>query len=580
MTRALLFFLILSLPLVGVSGDIYAHPQNKSKKKEKSKSLTEREQIALKERYFEATREKLKGNFETAAKYFSDCLKIHPEHAASKYELAGIFEYLGRDSDALRMSEEAARLEGENEWYQLLLANLYEKNGRFRDGAEVMERLVEMRPGKSDYYEKWANMLVNDGNLKGAIAVWEKLEDQTGPLREITEVKVNLYRKSGDLDKAIELTEGLIKLEPDDMVHYSTLADLYKSKGDREKVMELYGKISEMEPDNPFLHLSLAEFYEEEGDHTKAFSEIKIAFASQDLPIVSKVNILGVYMQLAAAGAEQRREARELAEILKDTHPKDARVHGIWGDLLYQEGDIVGARDAFRNAVNYDQDRFPDWNRLLLLESELRDWDAMIEESATAMDLFPNQPSFYLFNGVGLQRRKKYEEAIDALETGKSLVVDNNGLLEQFYSTLGDIYYQTGDFAASDRNYDNSLLINPNNITVLNNYSYYLSLRGEKLEKAEQMSKKTVDREPNSPSYLDTYGWILFVAGKYEEAEKYLKKAIESGGKNGVILEHYGDVLFKLNRQEEAKSYWQQAEEAGGGSDELEQKIREGKLPE
>ena len=41
------------------------------------------------------------------------------------------------------------------------------------------------------------------------------------------------------------------------------------------------------------------------------------------------------------------------------------------------------------------------------------------------------------------------------------------------------------------------------------------------LDKAEEMSYKTVKAEPNNSTYLDTYAWILFVKGNYAEARLF-----------------------------------------------------------
>ena len=109
---------------------------------------------------------------------------------------------------------------------------------------------------------------------------------------------------------------------------------------------------------------------------------------------------------------------------------------------------------------------------------------------------------------------------------------------------------------------------------ILNNYGYYLSLREVELEKAEKMSRITIIAEPDNPTYLDTYAWILYKSGKKELALEYIEKAIQSGGNEDPdILEHCGDILFALDRKEEALVYWKKALEVGSESEELAGKI-------
>lgn len=146
---------------------------------------------------------------------------------------------------------------------------------------------------------------------------------------------------------------------------------------------------------------------------------------------------------------------------------------------------------------------------------------------------------------------------------------------------MGEAYYRLNRFSESDNAFENALRKNPNDATILNNYSYYLSERGEKLEKAAEMSAKSNNLQSGQPSFLDTYGWILYKQAKYAEAKEWLKKAIDSGGNsNSTILEHYGDALYKLDEKENALMYWKKAEENGGKSEFLKKKIADKKLYE
>ena len=128
---------------------------------------------------------------------------------------------------------------------------------------------------------------------------------------------------------------------------------------------------------------------------------------------------------------------------------------------------------------------------------------------------------------------------------------------------------------------EKALKILPDDATTLNNYAYYLSLRKNKLDKAEKMSKKSLQLQPDSKSFLDTYGWILYQQGKYTEAKDYIEKAIKAGGQeDGTLYEHLGDIYYKLNEVDKAKENWKKAKEKGEDSPLLNKKMNEGKLYE
>jgi len=253
-------------------------------------------------------------------------------------------------------------------------------------------------------------------------------------------------------------------------------------------------------------------------------------------------------------------QAYELAEILKKTHPDDPKSHSIYADFLSRDCKYKEARDEFRMVIALDSSKYIIWEQLLIMESELSDFTAMAKESKSAMELFPFQPLPYFFAGIASYQLKDYENAINILEKGVKYVIDNKILYVQFYSTLGDAYNQVNNNEASDGAYEKVLKVDPDNAYVLNNYSYFLSLRNEKLDKAEIMSKRACDLNPGSASNLDTHGWVLYKAGKFEQAKEYLEEALSKSGQNSpVILEHYGDVLYKLGKGDKALEYWQKA---------------------
>jgi tetratricopeptide (TPR) repeat protein len=258
-----------------------------------------------------------------------------------------------------------------------------------------------------------------------------------------------------------------------------------------------------------------------------------------------------------------------------NTHPEDPKAYSIYGDLLLQDKRYAEARDAFRKVISIDSTRYLVWEQLLFAESELNDNLAMASESERALQIFPQQPLLYLFAGASNFQLKDYGKAARFFRTGAGFVVANDKMLAQFYSYLGDTYFQLKDHQASDEAYERSLAIDPANSLVLNNFAYYLSLRGENLERALEMAARSMELDPGNGANQDTYGWVLFKLGRYEEAKTWIGKAIENREESAVVLEHYGDVLYKLGDIKEAVKYWEKALNLGEGSEFLEKKVRD-----
>lgn len=118
-------------------------------------------------------------------------------------------------------------------------------------------------------------------------------------------------------------------------------------------------------------------------------------------------------------------------------------------------------------------------------------------------------------------------------------------------SIIGDTWHNRGDARKAYETYEEALKVKPDEVSILNNYAYYLSLEKKQLRKALKMSRTTIELEPDNATYLDTYGWILYLLRKPKEAKPHFKRAMIYGGKDSaVILEHYSIVLDALGEKD------------------------------
>ena len=157
--------------------------------------------------------------------------------------------------------------------------------------------------------------------------------------------------------------------------------------------------------------------------------------------------------------------------------------------------------------------------------------------------------------------RDDSEAVIRECRTLIALQPDDPGQQVTCLAIIGDTYHSLGNEKLAFKTYEEALKIDPSNCPVLNNYAYYLSQRRCRLRKAEKMSRITVEKEPDNATYLDTYGWILYLRGRAAEAKPYFKHAMIYGGKeSAVILEHYSLVLKKLGEEDLSAYYHNLAE--------------------
>ena len=555
-----------------------------SKKTEKNTALSEKQiddDFKLRSYFYDACREKTKGNLDVAQTLLKECIKINPTNAAVNYELGNLYRYTGRYDEALKCAKICALADEKNEWYNILYIECLHNKHLYLEAAARYEVLLKKYPYRTDFYQGLAGEYIYADKPDKAIQAYTRMQQTTGADDDIALQKVKIFTKLKKWNDAETELKNLIKANPKESRYYTYLADLYQQEGQPQKALETYTNVLKTDSLNPFVHLALADYYRQQHIEDGFFRELKKAFVSEDLDIDNKVKIVMSYYNATEQNNKLLQQAYELCALLIKQYPDNPKSHSAYADFLYRDKKIKEAAAELKKILEFDKGKYQIWSQLLVCESELNAFDSLAKHSAEAMDLFPDQAVPYYLNGVAYMRLKQYQKAIQPLKEGKQFVYENTPLEVEFCSNLGDAYNALKDYEKSDKEYDKALSLDPNNASILNNYAYYLSLRKQNLEKAEKMSKHSLELTPNSVSYIDTYGWVLYQEQKYEEAKKYLEKAFDRGGFNRpAIVEHYGDVMYKLNDIDKAVENWKKAKELGNKSDLLQKKITDKKLYE
>lgn len=529
----------------------------------------------------EASKEKMLKNWHKASSLYMQALEKDPQNAAAAHELGKIYAKDGEYSDALKYAKKAVDVEPENQFYLIELADIYYNMGKLEKTVETHQKIADLHPEKLSLQFDLLNTYIYIGKYDKALETIDHIESIKGFSDEISSKKIQLLMEMELYDEAIEETKELISLVPEKILYKDYLAEIYFQSGKKEKAIEIYYEIIEKDPENVIARLQLSEHYRQKDEMEKSFEHIKEAFKSPQLEVENKGRIMYSYFIISEEDPEYLKQAFELMDVLIEMYPEEAEIINIYGDFLFREEKYEQAREMFAKSTKLDPAQYQVWEQILYISSTLEEYDYMIEYSEKALEYFFERPALYFFNGLAHLKLENYNNAVQSFEFGVDFIIDNKQLKGQFYTLMGDSYYQLDDYENSDQSYEKALEINPENTFALNNYSYYLAKRNEQVEYAKEMSKKANQLEKNNAAYLDTYGWIMYKMGDYEEAKKWIEKAIENNGKeSATILEHYGDVLYKLGHDEKSLKYWKKASEQNGDSELLEKKIKEGKLYE
>lgn len=519
-------------------------------------------------------------NYPLAIANFEQALKFYDEDDASMYELATLYQQAGRNSEALSMIQQAANLQPDNKWYQIRLAQLHLQNSDYHTFIKIYDKLIEEEPDNLEYIETYIDVLLRVGDFEKVLEKLDVLEQQIGKNEYIYIQRIQIYDEQGKKDKAIVEMEKLVEFMPENTRYRALLAEAYrKTKRDKDAYQQ-YVKIKELDPEDKYVDVSLMDYYMSMGETEKAFNEFIEAIKNKNLDFETKSQIYDFWFK-NKTDEEASKEAGIAGNAFIEAHPDKWLGYYLIGTVYLNKKNYAKAAEYYRQAIEYDKSNFVVLYQLTLCSLDLRDYQAVIDYSERAMSYYPEQPLFYLFNGMGYFNMKDYETTVKVLEKGRKLSA-NKDLTANFDSYIGDTYNLLKNKQKCYEAYDRVLRSDPNNIYVLNNYAYYLSLDNQELERALEMSAKTIKAEPKNATYLDTYAWVLYKLGRYQEAKKYMDKVFKyDKNPNGANYEHLGDILYQLGDKKNAVKNWKKAQKAGDEVSEfLDQKIKEEKLYE
>ncbi|MFT2010290.1 tetratricopeptide repeat protein [Pontibacter sp. 13R65] len=517
-------------------------------------------------------------DYSEALKIFKKAHSFNPNNAALNYKIGETSLLLKNPKEAVTFAQSAVTQDPSNTYYYLLLAQAYAEQKQFTEAAQVYNTMLQKVPDTDQYLFNLADLYLAQGNYADAIKTYDRIEKKFGPMEQLSVNRQQIYLRQKNIDKALQEGEKLIATNPTEVRYFLSQAELYNAAQKTDIAIQTLNKALRLEPNNPYAHLMLSDLNRQKGNTAESEKQVKLAFANPELDIDTKVRILVDFIRQLPNPAIEG-VALELANLTIESHPEEAKAYAVTGDLQAIVHKKEAARNNYLKAIKLDDSHFKIWQQIVLLDAELSQTDSLVVHSEQALELFPNQAIFWFYNGTAHLIEKNYKKAVNALERGKRLSSQETELVKQFNMQLGDGYNSLKEYKKSDEAYEAVLALDANNEHVLNNYSYFLSLRNEKLDKAKQMASQLVKRHPNNPTYLDTYAWVLYKLEDYQGAKTYLEQAIAVSD-DATIVEHYGDVLYKLGKQEEAVKQWQKAKVKGEASAFIEQKIKEKKLYE
>lgn len=513
--------------------------------------------------FLEAVRMKQKGDYDAAYELYQHCLDIYPASGAALYELSQFYMYLGQERKGELALKQAVFSDESNFWYKQTLASYYERKRDVPKAIAVYENMADQFPSRLEPLMSLIDLYNQTKSYQQVINTLNRLEELDGKSEQISMEKFRMFLLLGDQEKAFTEIESLSKEYPYNMRYQTILGDVYLNNDKPQEALGVYQRILKEEPGYAPALISMASYYQKTGQDSLYQAQLDTILLNDDVQSDTKMEIMRQLILQSEQGSKDSTQVISLFQNILKRPQQNADLAMLCAQYLLAKKMEKEAVPVLHQILELDPENKP--ARLQLLSYAIRDnnLDDVIRIAKPALEYNPESLEFYYYLGIAYHQKGETDEALDVFTKGVKQINEKSdkGVVSDFYAILGDLYHSKEMHAEAYAAYDSSLVYNPDNIGTLNNYAYFLSVERKDLDKAEEMSYRTVKAEPDNETYLDTYAWILFEKGRYTEARIYIEQALRNkGDKSRTIVEHAGDIYYMLGEKDKALEYWKKAD--------------------
>ena len=556
----------------------------KAKKLNKTSAIATLDDEKFNLYYLESVLQREKGNLTAQFNLLRRALEIKPNAPEALFDLAEV----ASQSEILEpeqieaLYKKATEKSPDNTFYLESYGKYEMKNGNFKEAIPIFRQLSHNELKRATAYQMLVTIYERQQDFDNLIATLDEWEKAEGGSEEIQNMKMKTCFQMKHYEEGFKIASQLIKENPDNDYYPIACAEAYLQKGDTTTAWDTYEKAIQKNPGSLSAQLFRVYYFQYTQNEPQLLDACESVILNAQQPSDIRVSLAqGLISNLKGTKAENR--ITQIYKKLWQQPMSDTRLPELYGQYLASKNAPDTAYIPCMKKI-LEINPANESARLTLIQDRLnhRDYKAAAGLCSEGIKLNPRKLLYYYLGGGALFQQKHIDESLQMFSNGTHYVstTKDKEIVSGFYSAYADALHESGKIRESYACYDSALVYNPSNIVCLNNYAYFLSLAEERLDQAEQMSARTLKIEPDNPTYIDTYAWILFVKKDYEQARAYIEQAlklVKDEKEDASLYEHAGDIYIQLKRKKEARQAWKKALQLGSNSTTLRQKIKKSK---
>lgn len=554
-----------------------ADPAVLALKKSKISAAQQREHDLL---FFEALRQKHKGNPDAAYELLTRALEIVPNAPATLYEKGKLTllhmhrPFLEAVQDSIILAEADSLVQGayeqdqNNYTYLEMWAMVCLEKARHEQATKLFERMLSLRP-KSETMATLAELYKTQEKYDAALSMIARVEDQEGTNPAIAKERVGLLIAMGQKEKALRYIDSLCQVYHNDPTERLNYASKYELLLEAKQVCKIYEDFLRDFPDFEDLQSQLTIAYlrsqQDEKFRAALFGLVKDPHYDQN----KKVRFLLYLGKMALSGACNKTlcyDAIYQASLTHHDNSELAELLAIYAEQGECKGDTMA--QALKHLLTISPNNESVRMKVLLREVQAENMHNIAQVCAEGVQHHPQQIIFYYYWGIAQRylegkeaAAKVWQKAIKVMENSDRALPKDSNVASEIYSAMGDWYYQSKRKTQSYAAYEKALQYDEQNSLCLNNYAYYLTVEKQQLSKALTMAEKAIALDGDNPTVIDTYAWVLYHKKRYAEAREQilhgLRLTLEQQQKtiSATVLEHAAAIYSKLGQTNTAQRF-------------------------
>ncbi|WP_202700936.1 lipopolysaccharide assembly protein LapB [Flavobacterium sp. UGB4466] len=407
---------------------------------------TEPEDIAVatdeyQDAFYESLKQKGIENYDKAVTSLQKCIKLKPNDAVAYFELGKNYLSLKDYRSAQDSFEKATQLDPKNKWYWL---GIYDVSFETKNYPLAIETIQKIMVFDEEYKDDLISLYMITNQFDKALVAINEMNDKYGKSEDRDRYRLQILSQGKYQNAEIDNLIEQIKQHPKEESNYVNLIFLYSKSEETDKALNVAKQLAKEIPTSEWAQVSLFKGYLDSNQADKAIKAMNVILGSSKIDSKIKHRTLNEFLIYTNKNPQYASDLEKAISYFDN----DPNV-----DVAKEIGKFYHSKGQFENAIKYyekDLKANSETDRetnLLLLEAyaQMKQFEPMTKRAMSMIEVYPSQPQFYYYAGLGNNQLKQFKNAKTVLEIGLDYVVEDKTLEANFNIQLGEAYNGLGD---------------------------------------------------------------------------------------------------------------------------------------